>query len=57
MLLNRPESGYIVNIHQINFDCKELDSLSKNRADNKALPEAKQSTEKNKSGKGGRNPS
>ena len=57
MLLNRPESHYIVNIHQISFDCKELDSLSKNCADNKALPEAKQSTEKNKSGKGGRNPS
>ena len=33
MLLNRPESHYIVNMHQIGFDSEELDSLFKNCAD------------------------
>ena len=54
MLLNRPESCYIVNIHQTVFDCEELDSLFKNCADGKAIPEAKQPTEKNRGGKGSR---
>ena len=39
-------------MHQTSFDCEELDSLSKSRADNKAIPEAKQPIEKNKSDKG-----
>ena len=39
-------------MHQIGFECEELHSLFKNRADDKAIPEAKQPTEK-KSGKGG----
>ena len=54
MLLNRLESRYIVKMHQTDLDCEELDSLFKNRADNKAIPEAKQPTEKNKSDKGNR---
>ena len=41
-------------MHQIGFDCEELDSLLKNRTDDKAIPEAKQPTKRNKSGKGGR---
>ena len=53
MLLNRPESRSR-NMHQIDFDCEQLDSLFKNRADDKAIPEAKQPTEKSKSGEGGR---
>ena len=50
MLLTRPESCYIINIHQIGFDCKEVDLFFKNRADNKAIPGTKQPTEKNESG-------
>lgn len=41
-------------MHWIGFDCEELDSLFKNRADDKAIPGAKQPTEKNNSGEGGR---
>ena len=54
MLLNRLESRYIVNMHQTSFDCEELNLLFKSRADNKAIPEAKLPTEKNKSDKGGK---
>ena len=45
-LLNRPGSRYIVNMCQIGF--------IQNRANDKAIPEAKQPTDKNKSGKVGR---
>ena len=45
---------HVVNMHQIGFDYEKLDSFFKNRADYKAIPEAKQPKEKNKSGEGGR---
>ena len=52
--VNRPESRHVINMHQTGFHCEELDSFFKNRADDKAIPEAKQPTKRNKSGKGGR---
>ena len=41
-------------MHQIGFDCEELDLLFKNGVDNKAIAEVQQPTEKNTSSEGGR---